>query len=139
MILQIQEIDCELSRREINMRQIYKGNVYNSNKFMSKELSIINNSSIETTFEFEEINQSTCLIKIEPMKFTLGPKSKRRIDLLIEPVKTGEWAEQIKWKYYDDFKMHQQNYPALHHISYNHDYDSHSSEFIRHETLNLKA
>jgi hypothetical protein len=59
--------------------------------------------------------------------------------LLIEPVKTGEWAEQIKWKYYDDFKMHQQNYPALHHISYNHDYDSHSSEFIRHETLNLKA
>ena len=32
------------------MRQIYKGNIYNSNKFLSKELSIINNSSIETTF-----------------------------------------------------------------------------------------
>ncbi len=36
----VQEIECEMSRKEINLRQIYKGNMYNSNKFLSKELSI---------------------------------------------------------------------------------------------------
>ena len=47
------------------------------------------------------------------MKFTLPPKGKKRIDLLIDPIKTGDWAQEIKWKYYDDFKMNPSNYPSL--------------------------
>jgi hypothetical protein len=65
------------------------------------------------------------------MKFTLPPNGKKRIDLLIEPVRTGEWVEDIKWKYYDDFKMSPQNYPALSHISFNQNFDSYSADFIR--------
>lgn len=89
--MSVQEIKCEMSRQDINLRQIYKGNVYNSNKFLSKELSIENKTNIETTFEFEPIDQNVCTVKIEPMKFTIAPKAKKRIDLLIEPIRTGDW------------------------------------------------
>lgn len=47
------------------------------------------------------------------MKFTLSPKGKKRIDLLIDPIKTGDWVQDLKWKYYDDFKMNPSNYPKL--------------------------
>lgn len=40
-------------------------------------------------------------------------KSNTRIDLIVEPIKTGEFEINIKWKYYDDFKMNPEHYPAL--------------------------
>jgi hypothetical protein len=47
------------------------------------------------------------------MKFTLKPLEKKRLDLLIEPIRTGEWEQQLKWKYYDNFKLNPQEYPEL--------------------------
>lgn len=47
------------------------------------------------------------------MKFTLPPKARKRVDLVIEPIRTGELVQEIKWKYYDDFKMNPGNYPEL--------------------------
>lgn len=65
------------------------------------------------------------------MKFTLAPKTKKRIDLLIEPVKTGDWEQELRWCYYDDFKLNPQNYPHLSHMTYNKNYDSHSASYIK--------
>lgn len=82
-------------------------------------------------FEFEDIDQTMCGVRIEPMKFLLRPKEKKRIDLFIEPVRTGEWVQEIKWKYYDDFKMNPQNYPHLANLTFNKDYDNDSANFVR--------
>lgn len=45
------------------------------------------------------------------MIFTIPPKEKKRIDLLIEPIKTGEFYQDLHWRYYDDFKMNSNKYP----------------------------
>jgi hypothetical protein len=47
------------------------------------------------------------------MRFTLTGKAKKRVDLLIEPVRSGDWLQQLKWKYYDDFKLNPINYSQL--------------------------
>ncbi len=52
-----------------------------------------------------------CSVRIEPMRFTIPPKGRKRVDLLIEPVRTGEWEQVLRWKYYDDFKMNSEKYP----------------------------
>ena len=36
----------ELNKPNIKMKEIYKGNTYNSNKFLSKELQLINDLNI---------------------------------------------------------------------------------------------
>jgi hypothetical protein len=40
-----------MNRASINMREIYKGNVYNSNKFLSKQLMIVNEGNHDCGFE----------------------------------------------------------------------------------------
>lgn len=66
------------------------------------------------------------------MKFTLPPKGKKRIDLLIDPIKTGDWQQEIKWKYYDDFKMNPSNYPdVFSFITFNPQFDNNSCNFVK--------
>lgn len=43
----------EMSKTHLNMREIYKGNVYNSNKFLSRELRILNQGHHECAFEID--------------------------------------------------------------------------------------
>ena len=38
------------------------------------------------------------------MKGIIGAKGKQRIDLMIEPIKTGDFDLKILWKFFDDFK-----------------------------------
>lgn len=103
----------ELSRKEINLREIYKGNVYNSNKFLSKELQIMNTGPIDTAFEIVLPHNDECLIKIDPMKGIIKAKSTQRLDLILEPIKTGQFNITIPWNYFDDFKVNAHLYPHL--------------------------
>lgn len=48
---EVQLISPCLSRNNINIKEMYKGNTYNSNKFLSKELSIINDGNISFSYE----------------------------------------------------------------------------------------
>lgn len=74
------------------------------------------------------------------MKFTLKPLEKKRLDLLIEPIRTGEWDQQLKWKYYDNFKLNPQEYPELQkNTCFNLNYDNNSCNFIHSQSLTLKA
>jgi hypothetical protein len=45
------------------------------------------------------------------MIFTIPAKQKKRVDLLLEPIKTGDFYEEIRWRYYDDFKVNSKKYP----------------------------
>jgi hypothetical protein len=44
-------------------------------------------------------------LKIEPLRGIIKKNSTQRIDLILEPVKTGEFDISIAWKYFDDFKV----------------------------------
>lgn len=50
------------------------------------------------------------------MSWVLKAKEKKRVDLLIEPVKSGQWEQVLKWRYYDGFKLKPDSYPQLSHI-----------------------
>ena len=93
------------------MRQIYKGNVDNSNKFLSKELRIVNEGNHDCGFQITDPSFDQCDIKIRPLKGIIKKHSFQRIDLLIEPIKTGDFDFPLSWNYFDDFKAHPELYP----------------------------
>ena len=103
---EVQDVKMSLNRVLINMREIYKGNVYNSNKFLSKELRLLNDGDHDCGFEIEPPSFDQCDIKITPLKGIVKKHSFQRMDLLMEPIKTGEFDFCIKWKYFDDLKAH---------------------------------
>lgn len=102
---EVQDVHACMNRTSINMREIYKGNVYNSNKFLSKQLQIVNDGNHACGFEIIPPEFEQCDIKITPLKGIIEKDSFKRIDLLIEPIKTGDFDINIKWKYFDDFKV----------------------------------
>ena len=61
-------MEMSLSRNEINMREIYKGNVYNSNKFLSRQLQLVNDGNHDCGFEIEAPNYEQCEIKVQPLR-----------------------------------------------------------------------
>jgi len=39
------------------------------------------------------------------LKGIIKQNSHQRIDLILEPIKTGNFDMKIKWRYFDDFKV----------------------------------
>ena len=113
VIAQIQDVSMRMSRSEINMRDIYKGNLYNSNKFLSKELQIVNDSNHDCSFQIIDPQIDNLDIKILPLKGLIPKKSYQRIDLIIEPIQTGDFDLQLQWNYNDDYKVNSELYPDL--------------------------
>lgn len=72
------------------------------------------------------------------MIFTILPRQKKRIDLLLEPIKTGDYCQELQWRFYDDFKINPHKYPLL---SGTVQYNSEEGEktLIKNEKLTLKA
>lgn len=52
------------------------------------------------------------------MIWVLKAKEKKRIDLVIEPVKSGQWEQVLEWRYYDGFKLKPSSYPELSQIKF---------------------
>lgn len=48
-----------------------------------------------------------------PLKGIIKKKSNQRIDLIIEPIQTGDFDIKLQWKYYDDFKINSDLYMDL--------------------------
>jgi hypothetical protein len=44
------------------------------------------------------------------LKGIIKKKSKQRIDLIIEPIQTGDFDLQLEWNYFDDFKINPDAY-----------------------------
>lgn len=65
------------------------------------------------------------------MKYKLGPKEKKRIDLVVEPVKSGQWEQVLKWKYYDQFKMGNQRGKIENNVTFDPSINPNASQFIR--------
>ena len=78
-----------MSRAQINMRQIYKGSVYNSNKFLSRQLQLVNDGNHDCGFEIISPEYEQCDIKIQPLKGVVKKDGTQRLDLFLEPIKTG--------------------------------------------------
>lgn len=68
---EVRETALQLSQDRINLREIYKGNVYNSNKFLSRQLAIKNIGHVETSFEIVPPEHDSCFVKIDPVKGVL--------------------------------------------------------------------
>ena len=76
------------------------------------------------------------------MIFKIGPKQKQRIDLYIEPIKTGEFMAQLKWIYYDNFKKSSDKYgqiEAFRDIQFRREQEEAVKKMTVHEELTLKA
>lgn len=64
IVAEIQDVLLALSRPSINLRDIYKGNIYNSNKFLAKELQIVNPGNLPCAFEIDPPPPGHCDIRI---------------------------------------------------------------------------
>ena len=64
----MQEIQAGISRNNINLKKIYKGNVYNSNKFLSKQLSIENEGNLDLNYEIIAPEVVHCRMNMNPIK-----------------------------------------------------------------------
>lgn len=110
---EVQDVAIELSRQSINLREIYKGNIYNSNKFLSRELQLINQGNHDCAFEITPPAFPQCEIRIEPLRGVLKAKGTQRVDLILEPIQTGDFDLRIQWRFFDDFKANPDLYPDL--------------------------
>jgi hypothetical protein len=64
IVAEVQDVAAELSRTAINLREIYKGNIYNSNKFLSKELQLVNTGNHDSAFEITPPHFEQCEVRI---------------------------------------------------------------------------
>jgi hypothetical protein len=110
---EVQDVSMSMSRESINMREIYKGSSYNSNKFLSRELQLVNDGNHDCGFEIQPPTYEQCDIKIQPLRGVVKKNSVQRVDLLLEPIQTGEFDFDLQWRYFDDFKITPNLYPEL--------------------------
>ena len=62
---------------------MYKGNIYNSNKLLSKELAIINNGNIAFSYEIISPETDKCNLNMSQLSGVVDAKSKKRLDLTV--------------------------------------------------------
>lgn len=70
----------------------------------------MNDGNHDCGFEIVPPEYEQCDIKIQPLKGIVKKNSVQRIDLLLEPIKTGIFDFDIRWRYFDDFKLHSDLY-----------------------------
>ena len=73
----------------------------------------MNDGNHDAAFEIVDPCFDQSSITIKPLKGIVKKGSYQRIDLMIEPIKTGDFDFNIQWKYFDDFKINPDLYPEL--------------------------
>ena len=64
VVAEAQDVHAAMSREQINLKDIYKGNLYNSNKILSRELRICNQGHHDCAFEIQPPSFEQCHVRI---------------------------------------------------------------------------
>ena len=92
------------------MKKIYKGNLYNSNKFLSRELSIKNNGNLDMSYKIISPETPQCQMSITQKEGVIKARSKQRLDLVVEPIKTGDFSAEYIIQLFDNVPLHSSEY-----------------------------
>ena len=79
----VEPINPILSRNSICMKEMYKGNIYNSTRLLSRELSIINKGNLAFSYEIIPPETDKCRLTMKNLKGVVPKKSKKILDLTV--------------------------------------------------------
>ena len=119
VLAEAQTISPEMSRNSIQIKEMYKGNIYNSNKLLSKELAIVNHGNIPCSYEIIAPETDKCNLHMSNLSGVVEAKSKKRLDLTVEPIKTGDFVAKYTINYYDNIPLYPEDSDELNEIKEN--------------------